>query len=130
MRTATFTAMIGNADTHGKNLAFVYDAPGELRLAPLYDTVPTVLFPRLRTDAAMTIGGCVDLATVDLAAVQREARRWHLSATAASAAAIDTAEQLLAALRAGAIDPSSPVATFVAARCDAFLRTAVGRDRS
>jgi hypothetical protein len=108
----------------------VYDAPGELRLAPLYDTVPTALFPRLRADAAMTIGGCVDLATVDLAAIQREARRWHLSATAASAAAIDTSEQLIAAVQANVIDPSSPVASFVAARCEAFLRTAVGRDRS
>lgn len=44
---ATFTVLIGNADAHGKNLALVHPDPEHVELAPLYDTVPTVLWPKL-----------------------------------------------------------------------------------
>jgi serine/threonine-protein kinase HipA len=120
-KIATFTALIGNADAHGKNIAFIHDAEGHVRLAPLYDTVPTVLFPRLKNEAAMTIGGLVDLAAVDLAAIGREARRWHLGAGRAERAATETAEQLLAGLEQGLIDTNGPVAELVRHRCERFL---------
>jgi len=52
-----FTVLIGNADAHAKNLSLLLDPPGTLRLAPLYDTVPTMLFPRLQVRCAMWVGG-------------------------------------------------------------------------
>ena len=53
---ATFTAIIGNADAHAKNLALLHRSPQEIELAPLYDTVPTAPWPKLRSEAAMAIG--------------------------------------------------------------------------
>ncbi len=51
------TVLIGNSDAHAKNISILLDPPGAVRLAPLYDTVPTMLFPRLRVRCAMWIGG-------------------------------------------------------------------------
>jgi serine/threonine-protein kinase HipA len=51
------TVLIGNSDAHAKNLSLIIDPPGTVRLAPLYDTVPTMLFPRLAVRCAMWIGG-------------------------------------------------------------------------
>lgn len=52
-----FTVLIGNADAHAKNLSLLLDPPGTLRLAPLYDTVPTMLFDQLMVRCAMWVGG-------------------------------------------------------------------------
>lgn len=73
----TFTVLIGNADAQGKNLAFLHPNPEQIELAPLYDTVPTALWPKLRTDAAMSIGAQVSLPDVTLKDIVREARLWH-----------------------------------------------------
>lgn len=73
-----FTVVIGNADAHGKNLSFLHPKPGELELAPLYDTVPTVLWPRLRTEAAMAIGGCTQLLAVTQQDLVKEGMSWGL----------------------------------------------------
>lgn len=63
-----FTVLIGNADAHAKNLSLLLDPPGTLTLAPLYDTVPTMLFPKLKVRCAMWVGGVhhsLDDVTVD-----------------------------------------------------------------
>lgn len=52
-----FTVLIGNADAHAKNLSLLLDPPGAVRLAPLYDTVPTMLFPKLKVRCAMWVAG-------------------------------------------------------------------------
>ena len=52
-----FAVLIGNADAHGNNLSLLLDPPGAVRLAPLYDTVSTVLFPKLTVRCAMWVGG-------------------------------------------------------------------------
>lgn len=52
-----FTVLIGNSDAHARNLSLLLDPPGNVRLAPLYDTVPTMLFTRLRVRCAMWVGG-------------------------------------------------------------------------
>ncbi len=59
-----FTVTIGNADAHGKNLGFVHRQPGAVSLAPLYDTVPTVLWPNLRTRRAMTVNHQRELSSI------------------------------------------------------------------
>ena len=119
---AAFTAMIGNADAHGKNLALLHTGPGRVQLAPLYDTVPTVLWPALVTDAAMSIGGTVSLSAVDSNAIAREARRWHHSPDEAVAAARATAVAVLDALDGGeVVDPGEPLAEVVRERAAHFL---------
>jgi len=120
-RVAAFTALLGNADAHGKNLAFVHRTPGRIELAPLYDQVPTQLWPKLTSDAAMTIAGALSLDTVTPAAVGREAKLWRHSPTRATAAASETAEAVLAATADGTVDPDGTVARFVRSRCERFL---------
>lgn len=103
VRVVTFTVAIGNADAHGKNLSLLHPAPGVVSLAPLYDTVPTVMWPKLPTCAAMRINARTTLATVTLDDIVAEASRWKLSAATARAAAVNTAEGLLAALDTTAV---------------------------
>lgn len=36
--------LIGNGDSHLKNWSFIFPAPGEVRLSPAYDIVPTIFY--------------------------------------------------------------------------------------
>ncbi|MBS1870842.1 MAG: HipA domain-containing protein [Actinobacteria bacterium] len=109
----TFTVLIGNADAHGKNVALLHPTAGTVALAPLYDTVPTLLWPRLRTRAAMSIGGRVPLREVTLADVVAEARSWSHPAARAERVARELIEQALAALEREVVPRDSPVAGLV-----------------
>ncbi len=118
-QVATFTALTGNSDAHGKNLALLHVRPGGVRLAPLYDTVPTILFPRLKDEAAMTIGGAVDLALVGKEALRREARHWNVDPDRMVAEGVELAEQL--ADGCAALDSTSAVRQMVEERVERFL---------
>jgi len=78
-----FTVLIGNSDAHAKNLSLLLDPPGSVQLAPLYDTVPTMLFPTLAIRCAMMIGGVHhDLESVHRRALVEEVEgrlRWGLT---------------------------------------------------
>jgi serine/threonine-protein kinase HipA len=80
LEIAIFTWLIGNADGHGKNISLLIDTnTGRVRLAPLYDTVPTFLWPQLRATMAMSINGVLgDPTAPDFIA---EARSWGLGET-------------------------------------------------
>jgi len=117
----TFTVLIGNADAHGKNLAFLHPDPERIELAPLYDTVPTVLWPKLRGEAAMSIGAQVALPDVTLADVVREARIWRHPVDQAEAAARRTIAAATAALEDGTLPSESPVAKLVPERARGLL---------
>lgn len=93
-RHMTFTRIIGNADAHGKNVAFLHDEHGAIRLAPLYDTVPTVLWPQLRTRPAMLIGSATDINKVTFDALVDEAASWGAGRSAARDAINDTIERI------------------------------------
>lgn len=112
----TYTALIGNADAHGKNLALLHREPGQVELAPLYDTVPTALWPKLRSEAAMSIGAQVSLPDVGLADIVREAQIWRHPPERAEVAARATVDAIIAALDDEAIPLSSPVAPLVRKR--------------
>jgi serine/threonine-protein kinase HipA len=89
----TFTVLIANADAHGKNLAFLHD-DAEIELAPLYDQVPTVLWPRLRTTPAMSIGPRVaPFDELDLTDIVAEAKLWPHDPDRARAVALRTSER-------------------------------------
>jgi len=120
---ATYTIIIGNADAHGKNTAFLLSCDGTIELAPLYDTVPTVLWPTLRREAAMTIGGAVGFDSMNLAAVEREARLWQHSPVSARAAATRCAEAMRDAIQNSVIDPDGALAKRVMSASETFLAT-------
>jgi serine/threonine-protein kinase HipA len=52
-----FNVAAGNADSHGKNLALLYESAGRLRLAPFYDLLCTRIYPRHVRLLAMSVGG-------------------------------------------------------------------------
>ena len=58
-----FAVVTGNADAHGKNHSFLYEA-GTRRMAPLYDQVCTMAWPELSTTLSMKIGSASTLAEV------------------------------------------------------------------
>jgi len=49
--------LLGNADAHGKNYSLLRGPEGELGLAPLYDLLSTVVYPRYTPRFAMNIAG-------------------------------------------------------------------------
>jgi serine/threonine-protein kinase HipA len=118
----TFTVLIGNADAHGKNLALLHPDPERVELAPLYDTVPTALWPKLRDEAAMSIGAQVSLSDVTLEDIVREARLWRHPAERARATAAATIETIIDALDNEVIPSDSPVSRFVLAQVARLLR--------
>ena len=92
-----------------------------IELTPLYDQVPTRLWPKLQPDAAMTIGGGVNLDTVTPARVGAEAKLGAIAPPGAIATANAVAEALLGATVDGTIDPDGLVARFVHERARRFL---------
>lgn len=91
VRAVTFTCLIGNADAHGKNISLMHDLDGRVALAPLYDTVPTVLWPNLRSTSAMSVNGKFDFDRIDVDDIASEASRWGLNRQRALTAAGDLA---------------------------------------
>lgn len=120
----TFTVAIGNADAHGKNLGLLHPEPGHISLAPLYDTVPTVLWSNLPDRAAMRINGVDKLSAVALDDIVAEAANWRLAPRAARRTATDTAESLMDALHAG--DVPEELAGAVRTRLRALLASESG----
>lgn len=117
----TFTVAVGNADAHGKNLALLHHDAGSVTLAPLYDTVPTVLWPKLRSRLSMFVGGQERISEVTLDDIATEARSWQHPADRASDVASSTATRLAEAVRDGIIDPKSALGRHVSARCAQLL---------
>jgi serine/threonine-protein kinase HipA len=56
LKWLAFNLLIGNNDSHSKNLSFLYES-GETTLAPLYDLLSTSIYPDLTTEFAFQIGG-------------------------------------------------------------------------
>ncbi len=111
-----FTVAIGDADVHGKNIALLHTEPGEIRLAPMYDTVPTALWPSLRADAAMSINDRYDLRTITVDDITREARSWGLGAALVADRIASLLDRLAAAITSGASSDEPRVTALVADR--------------
>jgi serine/threonine-protein kinase HipA len=123
LRTVVFTAAIANADAHGKNLSLVINTDsGVVAPAPLYDTVPTALWPTLRAVSAMSVNGTFELPSVD--DFIREARRWGLGTTAAERVVNDMLTDLRRALASCEHDA---VAELVTERLNAIEATRAER---
>jgi serine/threonine-protein kinase HipA len=121
LEATTFTVLIGNADAHGKNLALLHPEPDRVELAPLYDTVPTILWPKLRTDAAMSIGAQVSLPDVGLGELLREARIWRHPEGRSQEVVHSTLVKLTEALEDEVVPSKSPLAKHVQRRTKGLL---------
>ncbi len=96
----TFNVLIGNADAHGKNLALLHDPLGNVALAPLYDTVPTMLWPKLRPDSAMSVAGVSSLEQITVDDLATEAAGWQYPRDRAHQLATGVIERVAAAAEA------------------------------
>jgi len=94
VRYVTFNTVIGNADAHAKNISLIHHRAGTVELAPLYDTVPTVLFPTLKDRAAMSVGNQTVLSKVTIDDVVAEAVGWNLDGDVARAEASATVDAI------------------------------------
>lgn len=94
LRIVTYTTAIANADCHAKNVAFLLE-DGRLRLAPLYDTVPTALWPELRSTAALAVNDVETMPSITLGDIVEEARRWGMPADHARLVATALLEELV-----------------------------------
>jgi serine/threonine-protein kinase HipA len=56
LRYVAFAYLTGNLDAHAKNTSILF-LPEGIRLAPLYDTLSTIVYPHLSNRLAMRIGG-------------------------------------------------------------------------
>jgi serine/threonine-protein kinase HipA len=97
LERVTFTVVIGDADAQGKNVSLLHPAPEHITLAPLYDTVPTALWPQLRPTAAMQVNGGELLSAVTADDLAREAHRWGLGPRRAATTVAEVCERLRAA---------------------------------
>jgi serine/threonine-protein kinase HipA len=97
LEQVAFTVVIGDADAHGKNISLLHPRPEHVALAPLYDTVPTALWPHLRPTAAMHVNGRTRLADVTTEDLLREARHWGLGASLARSTVTGVCERVRAA---------------------------------
>ncbi len=98
-RIATFTVLIGNADAHGKNLSLLHPTPTNVEIAPLYDTVPTVDWPNLKTHVGMTVNQRNDVNKITRSDLVAEAQSWGLAEAAASTAVDATISDAVQAAR-------------------------------
>jgi serine/threonine-protein kinase HipA len=121
LAATTYTVLIGNADAHGKNLALLHPSAEEVELAPLYDTVPTALWPNLRPEAAMAVGGQPVLADITVEDLVREAGAWGHPADRARRVVGETIEAILAAVESGVVDSEGRLAESVRSRGTALL---------
>lgn len=122
LAAATFTVLIGNADAHGKNIALLHPTAEHIELAPLYDTVPTVHWPKLRRQGAMSVGGRYELDAITIADLVDEARSWRHDPKRAGRVVTETAAAVLDAARE--LDSDSAVAGHVVERAERLLASA------
>ena len=113
-----FTIAVGNADAHAKNISFLHEEPETIRLAPLYDITPTLLWPTLTVESALSANGRFSLQRLTIKDVAAEAASWPYDERAAEQIAGQTLERLRAALR---IVRSDELASLVESRVEALL---------
>ncbi len=74
----TFNVLVGNGDAHARNYSVMIAMDGSIRLAPMYDTVPTQLFAGLKDRNALRIGDQNVLSRTSRSDILFEAQRWGL----------------------------------------------------
>ncbi len=96
-RQVAFRVLIGDEDSHGKNHSLLL-ADGRVTLAPIYDSLCTLLYPPLSGTMAAPIGPHQSLLRVTSGALVDEARAMGLPAARAAEVLAELAEGLDQAL--------------------------------
>jgi serine/threonine-protein kinase HipA len=96
-RQIAFRCAVGDEDGHGKNYSLLLEG-GRVRLAPLYDSLCTLVYPELTRTMAAPIGNQEKLDKVDRAALLAEAKAMGIPPAQAEAMLSELAAQLRAAL--------------------------------
>ena len=89
-----YAYLIGDEDKHGKNFSVQYAEGGQVRLAPLYDSVCTLAFPQLDREMAWKIGNTYRNAEVTKKGIEVEARKCGLDPKEALDQLHDLAERV------------------------------------
>lgn len=76
---AVVQVLLGNADAHGKNYSLLRHPDGQVGLAPLYDLLSTIAYPRYSPRLAMKIAGRSTLEELRRGDWERFARRCGLA---------------------------------------------------
>lgn len=77
-RQLVVTVALGNADAHAKNWSLVHDGSGLVRLAPMYDVVPTAGFVPGQRFASLPVAGRFRLSEIGVSQVLAEVQEWGL----------------------------------------------------
>jgi serine/threonine-protein kinase HipA len=128
LRVTTFNVAIGNADAHGKNIALLHPDYRSVTLAPLYDTIPTVLWPSLRATTAMRIGAKDKINTIKVKDLLVEARRWRLPDDQAAQVVVEILDQIRAVV--SEVDVLPEVRRLVVERIDQITDTSASASAS
>lgn len=92
-----FRAVVGDEDGHGKNYSLLLD-DGKVSLAPLYDSLCTLIYPDLTGTMATPIGAQQSLAEVNRQALVEEGRAMGMAEAEVQTALDDLAAGLRTAL--------------------------------
>ena len=98
LRWVIFNILIGNADAHAKNIAFLR-IPSGVHLAPFYDLLSTAAYPSFSRKMAMDIGGENRLGWIQARHWDRMARSIEVKENLVRAYAIEMANDLPTAAR-------------------------------
>jgi serine/threonine-protein kinase HipA len=96
-RQITFRCAVGDEDGHGKNYSLLLDR-GRVKLAPLYDSLCTLVYPDLTRKMAAMIGNQEKLDKVDRAALIAEAKAMGIPEAEAEQLLTELASDLREAL--------------------------------
>jgi serine/threonine-protein kinase HipA len=116
--------IVGNADAHAKNFSLLHLDTGLVQLAPAYDIMSTVYYPRVDGRPAMSVNGKVSITTITTTDIVREAATWGLRTTRAIHRVAGLLQRLPAAIDAAVIDvPDAPedLVALVRTRAAAYL---------
>lgn len=102
LRSIVFTAVVGDADRHGKNVAFLHGDDGQVRLTPLYDAMSTRFYPHVSAVLGMFVNGVREIDALRPADFVSEARTWGIGTVAARDAVDGVLDALPGAIAAEA----------------------------
>ena len=95
-----FAWLIGDEDKHAKNFSILYESGQAPRLAPIYDAVCTLAYPKLERGMAMRIGRTYHVRAVDDRALRNEATKCGLDPSEAVERTHTLAERVRDAIEA------------------------------
>ena len=96
----TFNVLIGNADYHGKNISFLHERDGAVRVAPLYDAMSTVYYsgtddlPPVDTELGLYVSKKSNINDVTVTDLVDEAGRWGMRRQRSVSLIADLVERL------------------------------------